>query len=106
MLSISVLLESGRLFNYCVGTLPIFRQLSRTMAVPATDIASPSAHKNPKFANIPDVKIDSHGKFKYILIKVHDPDKDREFKHIVRGTSKAAYHGKHKLEKIGMKFIS
>jgi hypothetical protein len=25
---------------------------------------------------------------------VHDPDKDREFKHIVRGTGKGSYHGK------------
>lgn len=88
----TLIADSGRLFNYCVGTLPSFLQQSKTMAVAATDIASPSAHKNPKFAAIPDVKIDENGKFKYILLKVHDPEKDREFKHIVRGTSKAAYH--------------
>lgn len=40
-----------------------------------------------------DVEIDKSGKFKYILVKVHDPDVDREFKHIVRGVSKAEYHG-------------
>lgn len=95
MLCRTLVADSGRLFNlYCIGTLPIFRQQSIIMAVAATDIASPSAHKNPKFASIPDVKIDSNGKFKYILIKVHDPDKDREFKHIVRGTGKGSYHGK------------
>jgi hypothetical protein len=60
MLCRTLVADSGRLFNlYCIGTLPIFRQQSITMAVAATDIASPSAHKNPKFASIPDVKIDS-----------------------------------------------
>ncbi|XP_071156590.1 14 kDa phosphohistidine phosphatase-like [Mytilus galloprovincialis] len=92
MLYRKLVADSGRLYYYSFGTLSIFRQQSKTMAVAATDIASPSAHKNPKFTNIPDVKIDSHGKFKYILIKVHDPDKDREFKHIVRGSGKANYH--------------
>ncbi|CAG5116276.1 unnamed protein product [Candidula unifasciata] len=54
--------------------------------------ASVTSFKNPKLMSIPDVEIDKSGKFKYILIKVHDPDMDREFKHIVRGTAKAAYH--------------
>ncbi|KAL5012004.1 hypothetical protein ScPMuIL_010555 [Solemya velum] len=62
------------------------------MSVPASSIQSPGAAKNPKLASIKDVDIDKHGKFKYILIKVHDPEKDREFKHIVRGTNKAEYH--------------
>ena len=56
-------------------------------------ISSATSFKNPKLVAINDVEIDKSGKFKYILIKVHDPDKDREFKFIVRGTSKAAYHG-------------
>ena len=56
-------------------------------------IASATSYKNPKLIGIKDVDIDKNGKFKYILIKVHDPDIDREFKFIVRGTSKANYHG-------------
>ena len=56
-------------------------------------ISSATSFKNPKLVAINDVEIDKSGKFKYILIKVHDPDKDREFKFIVRGTSKASYHG-------------
>ncbi|XP_035828762.1 14 kDa phosphohistidine phosphatase-like [Aplysia californica] len=58
----------------------------------ASHMASATSYKNPKLISIPEVEIDKNGKFKYILIKVHDPDIDREFKHIVRGTSKAAYH--------------
>ncbi|XP_060064232.1 14 kDa phosphohistidine phosphatase-like [Ylistrum balloti] len=55
--------------------------------------ASPGAAKNCLLKTIPDVEIDT-GKFKYILVKVHDPapEKSREYKHIVRGSSKAAYH--------------
>lgn len=63
-------------------------------AMPASSICSPGAHKNPKLKAIPDVEIEKSGKFKYILIKVHDPSKEREFKHIVRGHSKAGFHGK------------
>ena len=63
------------------------------MAVSQAEIQSVGASKNPKLRAIPDVEIDKHGKFKYILLKVHDPDKEREFKHIVRGMAKAAYHG-------------
>jgi phosphohistidine phosphatase len=63
------------------------------MAVSLADIQSPGAAKNPKLKAVPDVEIDKNGKFKYILIKVHDPSKEREFKHIVRGSGKAAYHG-------------
>ncbi|CAG5135159.1 unnamed protein product [Candidula unifasciata] len=58
----------------------------------ASQMSSATSYKNPKLISIPDVEIDKSGKFKYILIKVHDPDVDREFKHIVRGTSKANYH--------------
>lgn len=70
------------------------RPIHRSMAVAQSEIQSPGASKNPKLKAVPDVEIDKNGKFKYILIKVHDPDKEREFKHIVRGTAKAAYHGK------------
>lgn len=62
------------------------------MAVAQSEIQSPGSTKNPKLKAIPDVDIDKHGKFKYILLKVHDPEKEREFKHIVRGTSKASFH--------------
>lgn len=58
-------------------------------------ISSATSFKNPKLKAIHDVEIDKSGKFKYILIKVHDPDMDREFKYIVRGTSKAGFHGKY-----------
>ena len=71
------------------------RQCSTMAMVPATQIASPGSHNNPKMKQIPDILIDT-GKFKYVLIKVHDPDKtEREFKHIVRGAAKACYHGKY-----------
>ena len=59
----------------------------------AQQIASVSSYKNPKLAGINEVEISKSGKYKYILIKVHDPDKDREFKFIVRGNSKCSYHG-------------
>lgn len=65
------------------------------MAVSQAEIQSPGASKNPKLKAVPDVDIDKNGKFKYILIKVHDPSKEREFKHIVRGTAKAAFHGRY-----------
>uniref|UniRef100_A0A0B6ZMM9 Uncharacterized protein n=2 Tax=Arion vulgaris TaxID=1028688 RepID=A0A0B6ZMM9_9EUPU len=64
--------------------------LSLRMA--SAQMASATSYKNPKLISIPEVEIDKNGKFKYILVKVHDPDMDREFKHIIRGTSKAAYH--------------
>lgn len=69
-------------------------QRCHTMAVSQAEIQSVGASKNPKLKAVSDVEIDKSGKFKYILIKVHDPDKEREFKHIVRGTAKAGYHGK------------
>ncbi|KAK3779363.1 hypothetical protein RRG08_052585 [Elysia crispata] len=62
------------------------------MASRSSQTASATSYKNPKLRDIPEVEIDKNGKFKYILIKVHDPDIDREFKHIVRGTSKASFH--------------
>ncbi|XP_045191336.2 14 kDa phosphohistidine phosphatase-like isoform X2 [Mercenaria mercenaria] len=71
----------------------IVRNLRKTMAVSQAEIQSPGSSKNPKLKAVPDVEIDKNGKFKYILIKVHDPSKEREFKHIVRGTAKAAFHG-------------
>mgnify|MGYP000123688926 FL=1 len=40
--------------------------------------------------DLPDVDIDSNGRFKYILIKVIDDDKS---KFLVRGYKWAAYHG-------------
>ncbi|XP_069121313.1 14 kDa phosphohistidine phosphatase-like [Argopecten irradians] len=63
------------------------------MAGKGNPIASPGASKNCLLKAIPDVEIDT-GKLKYILVKVHDPspEKSREYKHIVRGSSKATYH--------------
>ena len=48
---------------------------------------------NPKLNAIDDVVIDESGKFKYILCKVYDSEKPEENKHIVRGTSRAEFHG-------------
>ncbi|KAK3580195.1 hypothetical protein CHS0354_001327 [Potamilus streckersoni] len=62
------------------------------MAVAAITIASPGAKDNPKLKAVSDVDIEKSGKFKYILIKVHDPDKEREFKHIVRGYADCGFH--------------
>ncbi|XP_071572126.1 uncharacterized protein [Temnothorax nylanderi] len=41
---------------------------------------------------VPDVDIDGHGRFKYILIKVQD-DVDKASKKIVRGYARAQWHG-------------
>lgn len=46
-----------------------------------------------KMDDIPEVDIDSEGKFKYILIKVEEKDSSKA-KHIVRGYSWAPFHGK------------
>ena len=43
---------------------------------------------------VPDVDIDTDGRFKYILIKVTDKTQGGAFKHIVRGFDWANYHGK------------
>ena len=56
--------------------------------------ASASASTNAKLTAVEDVEIDGGGRFKYILIKVHDLDDDEDSKYIVRGTVKAPYHGK------------
>ncbi|XP_071450447.1 14 kDa phosphohistidine phosphatase-like [Hetaerina americana] len=47
-----------------------------------------------KLASVPDVELDSEGKFKYVLINVHSPGKDgkEESKKIVRGFKWAPYH--------------
>jgi hypothetical protein len=52
-----------------------------------------------KLAKVPDVDIDSSGRFKYILIKVYSltdpagsPSKE-QFKYVVRGYSDCPYHG-------------
>ncbi len=49
---------------------------------------------NPKLEAVYDVMIDDGGRFKYILCKVYDAEKPQEFKHIVRGTSRAEFHCK------------
>ncbi|XP_011168607.1 14 kDa phosphohistidine phosphatase [Solenopsis invicta] len=41
--------------------------------------------------NVPDVDIDGHGRFKYILINVQD-DKNKASKKIVRGYARAQWH--------------
>ncbi|CAL1272116.1 unnamed protein product [Larinioides sclopetarius] len=46
-----------------------------------------------KLDSVESVKIDD-GTFKYILVKVYDPDnEDNVFKFIVRGDASAPYHG-------------
>ncbi|XP_024886828.1 uncharacterized protein LOC112464207 [Temnothorax curvispinosus] len=42
---------------------------------------------------VPDVDIDGHGRFKYILINVQD-DVGKASKKIVRGYARAQWHGK------------
>ncbi|KAK2586347.1 hypothetical protein KPH14_010639 [Odynerus spinipes] len=44
------------------------------------------------FNKIPDVDIDDSGKFKYILLNVHDKTNDAS-KTIVRGYKRAEWHG-------------
>ncbi|KYM98261.1 hypothetical protein ALC62_11025 [Cyphomyrmex costatus] len=46
--------------------------------------------------NVPDVDIDGHGRFKYILINVQD-DVGKTSKKIVRGYARAQWHGKSKI---------
>lgn len=41
---------------------------------------------------VPVVDIDGHGKFKYILINVHD-ETSKDSKSIVRGYARASWHG-------------
>lgn len=45
-----------------------------------------------KLKSVESVKIDE-GTFKYILVKVYDPDNEDTFKFIVRGSCDAPYHG-------------
>ena len=45
-----------------------------------------------KLKSVESVKIDE-GTFKYILVKVYDPDNEDTFKYIVRGSCSAPYHG-------------
>ncbi|XP_031565026.1 14 kDa phosphohistidine phosphatase-like [Actinia tenebrosa] len=45
-----------------------------------------------KLEAVPDVVIDSHGLFKYILIEVKDRNDDSLSKFVVRGNAKADYH--------------
>lgn len=61
--------------------------------IAASSICSPGSVKHPVLSTVKDIDIDKNGKFKYILIKVHDPSAStREFKHIVRGYQRANYH--------------
>ena len=43
---------------------------------------------------IPDVNIDGDGKFKYILVHVHD-DVNKQTKYIVRGYARCQWHGEY-----------
>ena len=55
-----------------------------------------AASAKDKLAAVPDVEIDDGGRFKYILIKLYVDDGGSEdiFKYIVRGSGKAAFHGR------------
>ncbi|KAL8600238.1 hypothetical protein ACOMHN_040699 [Nucella lapillus] len=58
----------------------------------SSQVASEGAQKNEKLAGVTDAVIEETGRFKYILIKVHDKDVDGVFKHVVRGSVRAQFH--------------
>ncbi|KYQ57409.1 hypothetical protein ALC60_03370, partial [Trachymyrmex zeteki] len=55
--------------------------------------------------NVPDVDIDGHGRFKYILINVQD-DVGKTSKKIVRGYARAQWHGESKICILNLFFIA
>ncbi|KYN30449.1 hypothetical protein ALC56_15145 [Trachymyrmex septentrionalis] len=55
--------------------------------------------------NVPDVDIDGHGRFKYILINVQD-DVGKVSKKIVRGYARAQWHGESKICILNLFFIA
>ena len=57
---------------------------------------------NPRLDAIPEVDIDPTGRFKYILIKVHDEKEDGVFKNIVRGYGRCGFHGKNLIQHVFM----
>lgn len=57
-----------------------------------TDVPRFHAHRAMSFDSIPDVDIDSKGRFKYVLIKVFEKDNLANHKYIVRGYLRAGYH--------------
>lgn len=69
------------------GLLPLLQKASRRPLATAQITTL-------KMDDIPEVDIDSEGKFKYILIKVEDKKDSSRVKHLVRGYSWAPYHGK------------
>ncbi|CAN8029365.1 unnamed protein product [Ixodes persulcatus] len=76
--SLPVLWNSFRLRRHLPFRIPYRRLLCGTMSAAS-------------FESIPTVKLDN-GRFKYILIKVHDKNDDSRTKLIVRGSAGAAYH--------------
>jgi len=53
---------------------------------------------------VPDVDIDGHGRFKYILVNVQD-DVGKTSKKIVRGYARAQWHGESKICILNLFFI-
>lgn len=49
---------------------------------------------NPRLDSIPNVVLDDNGRFKYILCKVSDAEKNTDWKYIVRGNARAEFHCK------------
>lgn len=66
-----------------------------TVAYFVTDVVSIRrlARMSQLLDKVPDVDIDGHGRFKYILIDVQD-DVGKASKKIVRGYGRAQWHGK------------
>ncbi|KYM76359.1 Sex-regulated protein janus-A [Atta colombica] len=54
---------------------------------------------------VPDVDIDGHGRFKYILVNVQD-DVGKTSKKIVRGYARAQWHGESKIYILNLFFIA
>lgn len=69
-------------FGLCVAS-PRFCQTRRA--------ANEAMSEYSSFESIPEVKLDN-GRFKYVLIKVHDKSDPNRSKLLVRGSASATYH--------------
>lgn len=69
-------------FGLCVAS-PRFCQTRR--------VANEAMSEYSSFESIPEVKLDN-GRFKYVLIKVHDKSDPNRSKLLVRGSASATYH--------------
>ncbi|XP_075536854.1 14 kDa phosphohistidine phosphatase-like [Dermacentor variabilis] len=79
--------ETRALQSVCgVGSLPF-----RRLPVSGSRFFAGKAMSEDSFESIPEVKLDN-GRFKYVLIKVHDKNDPNRSKLIVRGSASATYH--------------